>query len=198
MLSRWVRRWTPALMHPVICWMIRRGITPNGLTVAGLGLAVLCGLSIAIDRLLLAAAFLTLSGLFDSLDGELARQREREFPAALPNRLGPFIDSVADHYGDFAIYAGLVWRAARLDDTLTIFLVLAAMFGSLAGSHIRSRAGMAGVDTKNVGLFTRAERTLVLLFGLLTGWIAPALGLLALTSNISAVQRVIYTLKQNP
>jgi myo-inositol-1-phosphate synthase len=70
-------------------------------------------LASALIRLGIAAGFLALSGLLDALDGELARQREREYPAKPPNRLGPFIDSVADHYGDFAVYFGLAWWAAR-------------------------------------------------------------------------------------
>jgi phosphatidylglycerophosphate synthase len=194
MLSRWARRWASRLFHPVIYILMRLKVTPNGLTAAGLALAVLSGFFIAMDRLLLAAFFLALSGLFDALDGGLARTLEKVGAIGQPNRLGHFIDSVADHYGDFAIYLGLAWRAVSQNDPLTIFLVMAAMFGSLVGSHIRSRAGMIGIDTKNVGISTRMERTIVLLFGLITGWVALALGLLALISNISALQRIIFTL----
>ncbi len=196
MLARWARRWSSQLFHPITYTLIRMGVTPDGLTVAGLVLAVLCGVFIAVDRLLLAACFLLLSGLLDGLDGELARTREKIGKLEGVTSLGPFIDSVADHYGDFAIYFGLAWRAVHQDNALTIFLVLAAMFGSLVGSHIRSRAGMVGIDTKNVGFFTRMERILLLLFGLISGWIDLALGLLALISNISALQRVIYVIKK--
>jgi CDP-diacylglycerol--glycerol-3-phosphate 3-phosphatidyltransferase len=147
---------------------------------------------IVLDRLIPAAGCLILSGLLDSLDGELARRNEREHPGVEINRLGPFIDSAADHYGDFAIYFGLAWRAMHLNDPITVYLVLLAMFGSLVGSHIRSRAGMAGVDAKNVGSFTRMERILVLLAGLLSGWIAPALGLLAVLGNLAAIQRFVF------
>jgi phosphatidylglycerophosphate synthase len=192
MLSRWARRWTPQLFLPMINLLIRRRVTPNGLTAGGLVLAVLCGWLIVLDRLIAAAVCLILSGLLDSLDGELARRIEREHAGEGSNRLGPFIDSAADHYGDFAIYFGLAWRAMHLSDPTTVYLVLLAMFGSLVGSHLRSRAGMVGVDTKNVGSFTRMERTLVLLAGLLSGWIAPALGLLAVLGNVAAIQRFVY------
>ena len=189
MLSRWARTWSAKLFHPFIRALVHLGITANMLTVAGLGMAVLCGVFIALDRLLPAAAFLALSGLLDALDGDLARAVPQ------PNRLGAFIDSVADHYGDFAIYLGLAWRALSFDDQATVVLVMIAMFGSLVGSQIRSRAGMIGVDLKDTGIFTRMERTLVLLAGLITGWILPAVALLALANNISAVQRVVETLK---
>lgn len=195
MLSRWARRWTPQLFSPIVRLLMRLRVTPNGLTAGGLVLAVLSGWFIAANQLLTASGLLVLSGLADALDGELARRRERAYSEHYTSRLGPFIDSVADHYGDFAIYLGLVWRAMHLNDHLTVYLIIVAMFGSLVGSHIRSRAGMVGIDTKNVGAFTRMERTLVLLLALLSGWMAPALGLLALISNLSALQRVVYTLQ---
>ncbi len=198
MLSRWVRNWDSKLFHPINCFLMRLGVTPNGLTAAGLVLAVLSGACLAVDRLLLGAGCLLLSGLCDALDGEMARQQIQ------PSRLGPFIDSVADHYGDFAIYAGLVWWALNgkvlFDPSpgnhMTVLLVLIAMFGSLVGSHIRSRAAMVGVDTKNIGAFTRMERTLVLLIGLASGWVLPALVVLALANNVSAIERVVYVLRE--
>lgn len=191
MLSQWARRWSPKILLPVNQVLFRLGITANGLTVAGLIFAVFSGICVAVDRLALAAGFLVLSGLCDSLDGGLARFSGRQ------SRLGPFIDSVADHYGDFAIYFGLTWRAVHMADSLMILLVMTAMFGSLVGSHIRSRAGMVGVDTKSIGIFTRMERILVLLFGMITGFLDISIAVLALGTNISALQRVIYTLKSD-
>jgi CDP-diacylglycerol---glycerol-3-phosphate 3-phosphatidyltransferase len=189
MLSRWARRWSAKLFHPLIQGLVRLGITPNMLTAAGLVLAAAAGVLIALNRLGLAALALAISGLLDALDGDLARQRPQ------PGRLGPFIDSVADHYGDFAVYLGLAWRALAAFDRATVLLVFLAMFGSLVGSHIRSRAGMIGVDLKNTGMFTRMERTLVLLAGLVTGWVIPALVVLAVANNVSAAERVIATLR---
>ena len=145
MLSRWARRWTPQLFRPLIDLLASLGVTPDGLTAGGLLLALLCGWLIVLDRLLPAAGCLLLSGLLDSLDGELARRIEREHADAGSTRLGPFIDSAADHYGDFAIYFALAWRGMHLSDPTTVYLVLLAMFGSLVGSHLRSRAGMVGV-----------------------------------------------------
>jgi phosphatidylglycerophosphate synthase len=189
MLSRWARHWSPKIFVPINQVLAGLGITPNGLTAAGLLAAVISGLCIAFGRLPLAAGFLVLSGLLDSLDGEMARM------AGMASPLGPFIDSVADHYGDFAIYFGLVWLAIQTNQPVLTLLVLAAMFGSLVGSHIRSRAGMIGVDTKTVGMFTRMERNIVLFLGLISGWLIPALAILVVANNVSALQRVVYTLK---
>jgi CDP-diacylglycerol--glycerol-3-phosphate 3-phosphatidyltransferase len=184
MLSRWFRKWTPEVFRPILVLLHRVGITPNTLTAISLLAAILSGALIATDRFWLAAAVLLFSGLCDSFDGELARQFQQENP------LGFFFDSVADHYGDFFIYLGIAYHALNLNDRLGVILCFTTLFGSVAGSHIRARAGMAGIETKTIGIFTRMERILFLFLGLVTGWIIPAVAVLALATNISALQRV--------
>jgi len=142
------------------------------------------------ERPLPAGILLLLAGLCDSLDGALARQTSRVSP------FGGFVDSISDHYGDFAIYLGLVWYGMQVADNAIVLLTVVAMFGSLVGSQIRSRAAMLGFDTKDVGLFTRAERVIVLTIGLCTGWTTVALALLALGNNASALQRLGYIVAQ--
>ena len=189
MLSHWVRTWLPGIYRPFVHQLKRLGVTPNALTAASLAAAVLTGFLVAFGRFLPAAITLAIAGVFDSLDGELARQHD------LQSRLGPFLDSVADHYGDFCIYLGILIYALQLDNQLIVILCFVTLFGSVVGSHIRSRAGMIGVDTKRVGVFTRMERTLVLLLGFLTGWITLAMAILAVATNLSALQRFLYVLK---
>jgi CDP-diacylglycerol--glycerol-3-phosphate 3-phosphatidyltransferase len=186
MFSRLLRRWSPELMRPVIRLMTRAKTTPNQLTLAGLVLAVIAGMLVAGGLPLLAAFMLLLSGLLDALDGELARQSNAETP------FGAFLDSIADHYGDFAVYLGVAWQAVDAGDKTMMLLVMVAMFGSLAGSQIRSRAGMMGLETKDVGIFTRAERIIVLILGFATGLLLPAIALLAFANNLSALQRLEY------
>ena len=69
-------------------------------------------------------------------------------------------------------------------------LVFVAQFGSVFGSQVRSRAAMCGVETRDVGLFTRSERLLVLGLGLLFQHPIAALAVLAVGNNLSALQRV--------
>jgi len=163
---------------------MRARITPNQLTLAGLVLAIIAGVLAAIGSLSLAALVLLLSGFLDALDGELARQSDSQTP------FGAFLDSISDHYGDFAVYLGIAWQMQRSGEHATVLLTLVAMFGSLVGSQIRSRAGMMGLDTKDVGIFTRAERIIVFVLGLLTGFLMPAIALLAFANNLSALQRL--------
>src|SRR5438132_874269 len=186
MLSRLLRRWSPELMRPVIRLMTGTKITPNQLTLAGLALAAIAGALVAAGLPLLAAFSLFLSGVLDALDGELARQSNAE------TAFGAFLDSIADHYGDFAVYLGVAWQAVHAGDQALMLLVVVAMFGSLVGSQIRSRAGMMGLETKDVGIFTRAERIIVLVVGFATGLLLPAIALLAFANNLSALQRLEY------
>ncbi|TMH13878.1 MAG: CDP-alcohol phosphatidyltransferase family protein [Betaproteobacteria bacterium] len=184
MLSRLLRIWSPDLLRPIIRLLMRARITPNQLTLAGLVLAIFAGVLAAIGSLSLAALVLLLSGFLDALDGELARQSDSQTP------FGAFLDSISDHYGDFAVYLGIAWQMQRSGEHATVLLTLVAMFGSLVGSQIRSRAGMMGLDTKDVGIFTRAERIIVFVLGLLTGFLVPAIALLAFANNLSALQRL--------
>ena len=186
MLSRLLRTWSSDLLRPIIRLLIRARITPNQLTLAGLVLAVIAGMLIAIGLLPLAALLLLLSGVLDALDGELARQSESQAP------LGAFLDSITDHYGDFAVYLGIAWQTLHSGDQATVLLTLVAMFGSLVGSQIRSRGSMMGLETKDVGFFTRAERIIVFILGLLTGFLMPAVAILAFANNLSALQRLGY------
>jgi phosphatidylglycerophosphate synthase len=186
MLSRLLRTWSPDLLRPIIRLLMQARITPNQVTLAGLVLAIIAGVSAAIGWLPLAALILLLSGFVDALDGELARQSESQTP------FGAFLDSICDHYGDFAVYLGIAWQTLHSGEHATVLLTLVAMFGSLIGSQIRSRAGMMGLDTKDVGVFTRAERIIVFVLGLLTGFVMPAIALLAFANNLSALQRLRY------
>src|SRR5919197_3904826 len=117
MLARLLRQWSPRLLHPLIRMLIAARITPNQLTVAGLALEWAAGLLVAVGQPVLAGSILLLSGLLDALDGELARQSGRATP------FGAFCDSIADHYGDVAVYVGIAWAMLRAGDSSSILLV---------------------------------------------------------------------------
>ena len=98
----------------------------------------------------------------------------------------------AAHLGDFAINLGVLCSHLGGDPAAgtRALLVFVAQFGSVFGSQVRSRAAMCGVETRDVGLFTRSERLLVLGLGLLFQHPIAALAVLAVGNNLSALQRV--------
>ena len=184
MIARLLRRWVSRPLALCARIIMRTDIAPNQLTLAGLSLCAVSGLLLGLEKPIPAGMVLLLGGIFDALDGALARQITKVTP------FGGFVDSISDHYGDFAIYLGLVYYGLEAADRAVVLLTVVAMFGSLVGSQIRSRAAMLGLDTKDVGIFTRAERVIVLTVGLCSGWITVALAILALGNNASALQRL--------
>jgi CDP-diacylglycerol--glycerol-3-phosphate 3-phosphatidyltransferase len=188
MLSRLLRKWSSDLWRPFLGVLLRAGITANQLTFAGLIAAMIAGVLIALDAMLAAGIVLLISGTLDALDGALARLGGSDSP------YGAFVDSIADHYGDVSVYLGFAWAMLAAGDSLMVMLTLVAMFGSVMGSHIRSRGGLLGIDTKDVGWFTRVERIVVMAAGLLTGFVPAAIVVLAIANNVSALQRLAYCL----
>jgi CDP-diacylglycerol--glycerol-3-phosphate 3-phosphatidyltransferase len=188
MAGRLLRRWFSPLLARCARTIICTHISPNQLTLAGLGLCALSGILLGTGRPAAAGVVLLTAGMLDALDGALARQVDRATP------FGAFIDSTADHYGDFAVYIALVWYGLQAADPAVVLLTVFAMFGSLVGSQIRSRAGMLGLDTRDVGFCTRAERVIVLTIGLCSGRILLALALLAVATNASALQRLAHVI----
>lgn len=188
MISRWIRTWYSIVFDPVVRFLSRMGLTANMLTVVSLLIFVIAGACFAFGKIVTGAWLLILGGLFDSLDGPLARLFGDK------SSFGGFLDSICDHCGDFAIYVGLLMLYIQSNSYAEIILIFIAMFGSVFGSHVRSRAGMVAIDTKTIGLFTRFERLFLLFICILLGKVVVALWGLAIFNSFSALQRVIYTI----
>jgi phosphatidylglycerophosphate synthase len=189
MLSRWVRTWDHKIFRPFLFFLIRLGITPNRVTVASLITISISGLMLAQGRLVLGGLVLICGLCLDSLDGKLARVLHRE------TRLGAFLDSISDHFGDFAVYLGLLLLYLSRDARLEIIVLFLALFGSLLSSQMRSRAAMVGINTKTAGPFTRFERMLVLLVGLFMEQVFAALCILAVMNIFSAMQQLVWVVQ---
>jgi CDP-diacylglycerol--glycerol-3-phosphate 3-phosphatidyltransferase len=189
MVSRWVRRWDSRLLAPALRALARTGITPNMLTIISLVWMSVAGLLIAQNQPLIAGAALLIGGVADGIDGELARQTGQM------TELGGFLDSICDHCGDFVFSLGLLWLYLSAQATTEIFLVVVALFGSMLGSQIRARAGMAGITTKDIGLATRFERIGLWLIGIFSAHLSLALWALAVLNNIAALQRLRYVIQ---
>ena len=187
MLSRWARTWDSKLLAPLVLTLARWHVTPNWLTVLSLIVVVVSGILLMLGQRLTAGLVFWLGVVLDGLDGELARATRGE------SRAGAFLDSICDHCGDFAVSLGLLIYVFNQGQPITAMLIIAALFGSMLGSQIRSRAGMLGIDTKDIGFFTRFERASILGGGLLVDQILLALAALAILNNFSALQRLYFT-----
>jgi CDP-diacylglycerol--glycerol-3-phosphate 3-phosphatidyltransferase len=132
---------------------------------------------------LLPAALLALAGMFDVLDGSLARLRGEA------RRSGAFLDSVLDRVSDTVVFACLFWSLSGQGERTGAALALVTLVVTLLVSHVRAEAEAAGVPLSE-GLFQRLERYVVLILGLaVPGWLLPALAVLAVLGGVTLLQR---------
>ena len=127
-----------------------------------------------------------LASVFDMLDGRVARLRGR------PTQFGAYLDSTMDRYSDMVLYLGLMILYARVHRTPYMVLVWVAAFGSFMTSYARARAESL-MPRCSVGLLERPERIVMLILGAVTNRVVNALLLIAVLSNLTALQRIVYT-----
>jgi len=164
-------------------------LKPNTLTFIELAISIGAAYAIAIGYFLLGGVLVLVSGLFDLLDGALARFTKQS------TKFGAILDSTIDRLSEAAIFCGLlVWYMPKVA-TLEIVLIFAALIGSFLVSYIRARAEGLGLECR-VGLFTRAERVIVLAVGLLVNQVFIALWVLVVFVYITVAQRLLYLRKQ--
>lgn len=185
MLSHYKSR-IDGLADPLARTLLRWSVRPNQLTLFGLFASVGAAIGFARGRLRLAALFLILAGLLDILDGSLARCSGRVTP------FGGFLDSVIDRYSDLAVLLGLVVYFLRLEAFDGIALTLATLVGTIMVSYSRAKAESIGA-TCEVGLMERGERIILLIIGAVFHLLSPALWLLAILTNLTALQRIYHT-----
>jgi phosphatidylglycerophosphate synthase len=165
------------------------GIHPDVITVLGLLLAAIASVPIARGDYALGGVILLLGLPLDALDGAVARAMKRT------DQFGGVLDSTLDRYAEGMIFAALGYGFATRNELAYFLLAMAALNGSFVVSYVRARAGEAGLSVK-VGWFSRMERVAVLLVVLLFPvLLIPGLLLLAVGTNISAVQRLWYVRK---
>ena len=175
------------ITDPIVGILSKSGITPNALTFINLALNIVAAYVIATGHFFLGGALVLVAGLFDLLDGALARFTKQT------TKFGAVLDSVADRISEAAILCGLLIWYIRQEASLEIVLVLifAVLIGSFLVSYIRARAEGLGWQCQ-VGLFTRAERVIVLAVGLLINQIFVALCVLVVLVFVTVVQRLVY------
>jgi archaetidylinositol phosphate synthase len=167
------------------------GLTPNHVSVLGLVLALVSALAywkcnLYSPLLIVAPLLLLISGLFDALDGVIARIYGET------TIFGGFFDSILDRYVDAIILSGII-----LGGLTELHWGLIALIGSLLVSYSRARAEASGVKMESVGLAERAERILIIVVASFVSYIwIDALNwgviLLAFLTNLTVIQRALF------
>jgi CDP-diacylglycerol--glycerol-3-phosphate 3-phosphatidyltransferase len=188
----WARRFFKGILDPLAAFLIRLGLKPNTMTLAGLGINIAGAILLSQGKMTAGGLLVLLAGPFDGLDGTMARQLGQ------PSKFGAFVDSVTDRWSEMFIFLGLLYYYLRLnspESALACILVFVATMGSVMVSYTKARAEALGFDC-NVGVLTRMERYLVLAPLLILGQPYIALWIIAVLANVTALQRALYVRQQ--
>ena len=179
--------------QPAVKLLARTPVTPN--TITWLGFLITVGAAaLVVTGNLFAAGFVVLfAGIFDMLDGALARTTNRV------TRFGAVLDSTLDRLSEAVLLLSILVIYTRGQQVAESLLVGIALFGSLMVSYIRARVEALGIEC-NVGLFTRPERVVILALGLLLSQfdfaLVIALAIITFFSFFTVGQRLIYAWRQ--
>jgi CDP-diacylglycerol--glycerol-3-phosphate 3-phosphatidyltransferase len=190
-IRRTAARW---ITEPLKTVLVKSRLKPNTLTWIALAISITAAVSIATNHVLIGGFLVLLSGLFDILDGALARSTNQA------TRFGALLDSTFDRISDAIVFLGLLALYIRSGGTLEVVLIFLALIAALLTSYVRARAEGLGVNCP-VGLFTRTERVIILALGLLLNPLCKfsiliALAILIVLGFVTVGQRLVYVWQQ--
>ena len=187
---------------PVALAMGRVGLTPNALTLIGFAGTCAAAILAAVQAWLPAGILVLVFGAFDMFDGTLARATGRA------SKLGAFLDSVFDRWGEGIVYVGIVAGCVAAGYQQGAILAAAAMTSAFMVSYARAKSeGLGfteGTGMAAIGLAPREIRLVILTVGLLwtglaggTTPLAASLGLITILATITVIQRILHVVNQN-
>jgi CDP-diacylglycerol--glycerol-3-phosphate 3-phosphatidyltransferase len=176
----------------------KAGVTADAITVVGIVMSAGAAVSIGAGYLRLGLLLLILTGIPDALDGAVAKA------SGSSSLRGAYFDSVSDRLTDAMLFGGLAWYLASTRDNNLMMLPVALMAGAMLISYQRAKAESLGFDAKG-GLMERAERFIVLAFGLLFSellvgvlWVMLALTLITAGQRFAKVWRQATAVREVP
>ena len=161
-------------------------VNPNVLTFCGLLINIWAACLLGTGRFFAAGWVIIFAGLFDMVDGRVARATNQV------TRFGGFFDSVLDRYSDLALLMGLLVYYGSINRPLYVVLTATVMTASVMISYARTRAENI-IPTCKVGFLERPERVVLLILGALFDRMAPVLWLIAVLGNITVIHRMVFT-----
>jgi phosphatidylglycerophosphate synthase len=205
------------LITPIALGLARVGLTPNALTVIGFLIACVAAVAAGAQAWLLAGFLVIFGGVFDLFDGAVARATGKT------SKLGAFLDSTFDRWGEGVIFVGIAWGALEMGLSRPVILSSLAMVSAFMVSYTRAKAENMGFTSGSgmaaVGLAPREVRIVILTIGLIAAGLLPglpadtsapgamtyplsalalevSLGLIAVLATITTIQRILHTVRQ--
>jgi CDP-diacylglycerol---glycerol-3-phosphate 3-phosphatidyltransferase len=198
-----------ARVEPIALAMSRAGLTPNMLTLIGFGIASFGGLLAAVEWWLIGGVVATVGAGFDMFDGAVARATGQV------SKLGAFMDSTFDRWGEGVVYLGIVIGATRAGLDLAAWLAAAALVSAFMVSYTRAKSESLGFSSGSgmaaIGLAPREVRTVILGLALVGAGVfgvtadasdlgslilCAGLGLIAVLATLTVIQRVRFVVAE--
>jgi phosphatidylglycerophosphate synthase len=199
-ISNQARDRVKAIFEPIALAMGRIGLTPDALTLIGFAITVSGALLIATGRWTTGGVIVFIGGAFDMFDGTLARATGKT------SRLGAFLDSVFDRWGEAIVYLGIVAGAVLAGHHRVPILGAAAMGAAFMVSYTRAKSEGLGFTPGRgmaaVGLMPREVRLVIVSAGLILTEtpdikaIEYALIIIAVGATITTLQRILHVRAQ--
>lgn len=175
------------LDKPLSPFAKRLKINPNVITITGFLITSAAAITIPYN-LILAGILILCGGLFDMLDGIIARANGRA------TDFGAFLDSVLDRYSDSFLLLGFWWYFFKAASISGMLLSAGTLIGTLLISYTKARAEGLGRNC-HTGLMERPERVILMIIGALSGWILPIMWVMFVLTHVTVIQRIYHIWK---
>ncbi|HWE00134.1 MAG TPA: CDP-alcohol phosphatidyltransferase family protein, partial [Bryobacteraceae bacterium] len=185
-VTRVIGRFFGVFINALVNVLALSRINPNVLTFLGLVVNIWAAFLFAAGKFRWGAVVVIFAGLFDMVDGRVARETNQV------TRFGGFFDSVLDRYSDLAVLAGMLVYYASIDRFFYVVLTAIAMMGTALVSYARARAENM-IPRCKVGFMERPERVVLVIIGGLFNRMAQVLWVIAVLANITVISRMMYT-----
>jgi phosphatidylglycerophosphate synthase len=188
------------IFEPIALALGRLGLTPDALTLIGFAITIVGAVLLTQQQWLLGGVVVLVGGIFDMFDGTLARATGKV------SKLGGFMDSVFDRWGEAIVYVGIVAGGVLAGHERVPILAAAAMGAAFMVSYARAKSEGLGFTTGTgmaaVGIMPREIRLVVLSLGLILSGASNmaalefALAVIAVGGTITTIQRILHVRAQ--
>ena len=197
-------------LEPVAAFFCRIGATPNQVSLLELLFGLLCAYLYYRQMFAAGSVALLISAILDLVDGAVARQTSRQ------TRFGAVFDWIVDKYVDALALLGvglsgisIISQWVQVPPGGDFAIVALAITGSLMNTFIKPVVyaeigyrekveGKIDDPLEGIGFFGRPETLVVLILGGITGFVGIAVLIIAVCTNLSAIERIIYLYKTLP
>ena len=173
------------VLRPLVRWLSVMRVRPDTLTITGWTLALCAAILFGLGYARVAGLVMLAGGVFDALDGAVARETNRM------SSFGAFLDSTLDRLSEAAIFVGLIFFYADANRPHEALLAAVAMTFSLLTSYTRARAEGLNISCE-VGLLERAGRIVILSVFSILGLPTVGLILVAAGALVTTTQRILH------